>query len=801
MAFQRFLAVALAVAVVCSSDVRAAKNMNQGGVPYEISNGPGSTEHWKGTPGKYSTNFMENVDGKVEYFDVYGEVKTVYSQVYWTRNAPIDLPPELVARFKGKVMAITGYEVDQVTHKGPQPGSTTTKDQLGGFSCYPSCDDSVDKSVPIYHAYNHHYFSWLIGEDAEMYQRKSRVPNPTMTAFRAKNSTDHKFPVSIVYKENPGGEFRKSYHGYPSGYAQLLHSPTQWIVEPMQVDTHNREYDINNDTVGYKEWFLPKQFTANNMTDLHSGMSPLIECPCTDRITKSKTELPAFATSGTCGDKQIKDEKDCKKVAAGAGINFGAVVVISDPSKPNGCFVVPSESNRGHQYKVFFNSAKGPAATCGKDGVPVALVGKANLGNLTTLAIAHDGFAPGNNVSITISGPEGSWFGVGFDAKQMADEPYALIIDGKGKVTERKLGSHAPGTLLKTQVSVEANTVANGIRTVVLVRPVLGMEYLREPGNLNVITAIGNTVDLAYHKARTGAMISLLPKTSQACICEPSVAAFLTYMGSEKNSFGYDCKAEPRSDMREKGDGTQRDGIPNAACDVKTYHGGLQCCKHKFLLTDKDQESLIPKDKEDVYFLKWRYYFQEYKPEPTPSHKHLHHWVFLIDDAVNDYEEDNLPSHYGIDMGTGVGKITAHLTVRDMGLEDIAGAMEDNGLPDYPIPFYANTTIKPLVMTPHCHAPSCIREELWNADTGEILCNMTAAYGNKRYGNLNSVFNEANYLTILPCIFGEQAGLQYPFVLSQDTNLTAIKYFNNTWRHLGQMAQWTGMMVYDTDPY
>ena len=71
--------------------------------------------------------------------------------------------------------------------------------------------------------------------------------------------------------------------------------------------------------------------------------------------------------------------------------------------------------------------------------------------------------------------------------------------------------------------------------------------------------------------------------------------------------------------------------------------------------------------------MKWRYYFQEYKPTPTPSHKHLHHWVFLIDDAVNDYEEDNLPSHYGIDMGTGIGKITAHLNVRSMGLEDIAG--------------------------------------------------------------------------------------------------------------------------------
>ena len=46
--------------------------------------------------------------GGVEHFDVYGEVRTMYSQVYWTRNDPIALPPEIVERFRGKVMAITG---------------------------------------------------------------------------------------------------------------------------------------------------------------------------------------------------------------------------------------------------------------------------------------------------------------------------------------------------------------------------------------------------------------------------------------------------------------------------------------------------------------------------------------------------------------------------------------------------------------------------------------------------------------------------------------------------------------------
>jgi hypothetical protein len=57
-----------------------------------------------------------NIAGPVEHFDMYGEVRTIYSQTYWTRNAPIPLPEELVKRFaNGGVMAITGYEIDQVT--------------------------------------------------------------------------------------------------------------------------------------------------------------------------------------------------------------------------------------------------------------------------------------------------------------------------------------------------------------------------------------------------------------------------------------------------------------------------------------------------------------------------------------------------------------------------------------------------------------------------------------------------------------------------------------------------------------
>eukprot|EP00041_Stephanoeca_diplocostata_P039733 m.1637620 g.1637620 ORF g.1637620 m.1637620 type:complete len:886 (-) comp25984_c0_seq1:1972-4629(-) len=859
--------------------------MNAGGVPYEISNPPGSTKNWVGTPGNYSTNFNENVEGKVEYFDVYGEVQTKYSQVYWTRNAPVNLPAALVKRFEGKVMAITGYEVDQVTHTVSGEETTVTPaaedGPLGGFSCYPSCSTS-DKSVPIYNAYNHHYFGWLMGADSEIFELDSptKWPNPTTTGVRSLPN-DHGYPTNIVFKENPGGEFRKSYHGYPSGYAQLLHSPTQWVVEPMQIDTHNREFDINEQT-GYKPTFLP-EMDHNNKTNLHSGLSPLIECPCTDRYTLTVVKTSPIITKATC-PAAIATAADCTAQVQSMGVTVGASLTINNASRPAGCLMDPVAATPG-TYNAVFNSAKS-TATCSPpsngandfvwkgplkssvincaanaDGAvgtgclapepkygctgefqgqctwdsaeqaqkmcsayeecqgfmcstkysngkllcfgrgntnvvsgsstddawikvykdTLALEGHANLGNLVNLTIKHDG----TNSTITLQGPASVWFGVGLNAKEMADMPYAIIVDGTGAVSERKLVSHGPGSLLQPTVTVVSSAVDNGIRTVVLARPVVSSSYSlpTTAGELDVITAVGNTPQLAYHAARTGATITLVPSRVSSCICSPSVHEYLTYMNSSTQEFHYDCLDEPRSDMLRHGDGTGRE-LQNMACDMLTYHGGLRCCKHETFLTDLDQATLIP-NKTDTYYLKWRYYFQEYVPATAPatpaSHKHLHHWVFLIDAQVNDYEEDN--ANYG---DSSIGRIEAHLTASQIGLEDV--------------PAKYNKII-PHVMTPHCHAPSCIREEFWNADTNEIICNITAKYGDEKYGSVSNVFNELNYIAIPPCIFGNQPGLQTPFQISPDTNITAIKYFNNTYRHLGQMAQWTGLMVYDTDPY
>lgn len=65
-------------------------------------------------PKQFSGDFTTYIEGN-EYFDVYSpEISTVYGQVYWTMMDAVPLPKEIIERFDGKTMAITGYESNQV---------------------------------------------------------------------------------------------------------------------------------------------------------------------------------------------------------------------------------------------------------------------------------------------------------------------------------------------------------------------------------------------------------------------------------------------------------------------------------------------------------------------------------------------------------------------------------------------------------------------------------------------------------------------------------------------------------------
>ena len=83
----------------------AGQNMN--GLYYVASGGIQDT--------KFNTDYASKGH---EYFDVYSpEIATHYGDVFWHDQGTLELPTEIVERFAGKVIAITGYEQDQVSNE------------------------------------------------------------------------------------------------------------------------------------------------------------------------------------------------------------------------------------------------------------------------------------------------------------------------------------------------------------------------------------------------------------------------------------------------------------------------------------------------------------------------------------------------------------------------------------------------------------------------------------------------------------------------------------------------------------
>jgi hypothetical protein len=83
------------------------------------------------------------------------------------------------------------------------------------------------------------------------------------------------------------------------------------------------------------------------------------------------------------------------------------------------------------------------------------------------------------DATITMSGPAMGWFGVGFNAKIMSDAPYTIVVNSTS-VWEQKIGTcgseaeHCPGDQLASSLKIVSNSVAGGMRTVVMTRPWTG---------------------------------------------------------------------------------------------------------------------------------------------------------------------------------------------------------------------------------------------------------------------------------------------------------------------------------------
>lgn len=88
----------------------------------------------------------------------------------------------------------------------------------------------------------------------------------------------------------------------------------------------------------------------------------------------------------------------------------------------------------------------------------------------------------------------------------------------------------------------------------------------------------------------------------------------------------------------------------------------------------------------------------------------------------------------------------------------------------------------------HCHAPTCIKVEMWNNDTGKLLCRENTVVGGKGTLPGPSKFDEEGYIAVPPCLWGSaKDGLEAPPLMSNMT-IKVVAVTNNTYGHHGEMA-------------
>ena len=368
------LAVAL---VVASAAAATSGNMNEG-PGYLVSK---STNADPAAKQVFNTDYASKGH---EYFDVWApEIATHYGEVFWTDQGNQPLPDALIQRFKGKTMAITGYEQDQVM---VQPVGK------------PGVDPSMDVSVPINWAYNHHYMAWMTGSCSEMQYIENADPDDTSAhgsptrwvavekpcgaEYRSNENGPRGTPVptSQMFSEGNGGESRMSFHGYPDGYAQLIESPTSWHITPMQIDTRNRDCGVEPADVTNCTQFVPgpepKQARYGLGIPAGTNYSGVLECPCNERFggdpifypdARTKIQEHEYQTmaSGVCGTNNVADNASCFAAVASLGVfsSTGALVnsTVNDAKLPAGCSIVTAADGAA---SAVFNDDAASTAQC-----------------------------------------------------------------------------------------------------------------------------------------------------------------------------------------------------------------------------------------------------------------------------------------------------------------------------------------------------------------------------------------------------------------------------------------------------
>jgi len=817
------LAVALVHSGRCATVASTEPNMNG---PYLLSSTPDAppgVEHL--FPASYS-----QYPGGGEFFDVYSPpITSTYGEVFWTPLPPVKLPGSIVERFaNGKAMAVIGFECNQVRVN----------------------EKGEEVSVPINVAYNHHFETLITGAHSTV----ERVPHDDPRAIAA--SGGHRLPVreedgtvEIVKELQPstnglpthqafgganGGEFRKSFHGYPPGYAQVIVSPDTWHHTPMQIDTWHREkMDVAGGTP-FVAGPLPRSSlspgsphvkTKSAGDVLYSG---LLECPVTTRIRKHVQEgyQPVLQGLGGCA-AGARGEHHGERRGGAAGTHADAdgggtrppppeslancshaVKSLAPPlcrsyqpsqgsstAHPAGCSF-SLDASRGAAdgvCNVFWNELTAPAATAECGGERSTAAGQAAFGSLAW----RDGQIHVNvsldaqHATIEIAGPADAWFGLGLNSTTMGgggegarDGPYAIIVSGGGgatNVTERRLANHAPGELLTPSLTVLAAHAADGIRTVRLRRPLAGatrQHYSFDraaDASLNVIMAVGGgpTFGRDHHRLKTTERLLLLPPAgAPACVCPAPPRSF----GSAVGSLEY---IDPLTNQSNGSVGFSNVCAPPPRMDTLAQHNptcdlrtysGGQTACHHGW-TLLDADQSIPWSNVTLtYVHKFRFWFQEYD---AAVHTNVLRTTWGIASPV----EYDVPQ-------CAPGTPTKDCVHSISGLGMFAGPRAPSG-PD----------MRLVAAHFHCHAPTCLSIALYSCNPSvhtecanrTLLCEERPVYGQQMPTSAGP-FAEPGYIAQPPCLWGDaKYGLAPPLLVS-GVNLYAVAKTNSTYGHHGEMA-------------
>eukprot|EP00040_Diaphanoeca_grandis_P018294 m.96161 g.96161 ORF g.96161 m.96161 type:complete len:848 (-) comp26871_c0_seq2:157-2700(-) len=729
-----------------------------------------------GSPTTNTSKFPDFRDypGGVQYFDVYSPmIVQRYSQVFWASLPPVNLPDNIIQEFDGRTMAVVGFEIDQVMK-----------------------NDDGDISVPINVVYNHHFESTMAGANTQ-FEKVVLKPGETPQQHGGHGAPNNKETWVLRPKDQSkpltqhssaafgganGGEYRKSLHAYPPGNAQLIDSPHAFTLTPMQIDTWNRDKMAGPDAWNTStSKFVPGPQPRTSLAP-QSGpdaiYSGLLECPLTTRVRKVIQSNYIVQITGSCGDDLIIDTAaECfQAITKLVSNNTVTTNEVSNTSMATGCSI--EHKADGGMFAIF-NQAKS-VATCGS--TPTAVIGHTT--SLVDLSVHLDSVT--DTVTITMAGPSAVWFGVGFNASEMSDEPWAVIVDGTGAVTERKLIDQQQGTLLTATVTVVSNKVEGDTRTVVLTRQLKGasVDYYTfdvsgKPA-LPFINAVGSGPMFAYHKAKLPASLLLLPISSTACVCSGKPMPFgrgackgvITYVptnqtedtGAGTVAFSNQCAPDPASQLLSQ---------HNPTCDIRTYVGGQLSCHHMWSLLDADQA--IPwVDQPLQYQMKFRFWYQRYTATPTPSHK-----------TVTGGWEANLGAGGGSGLGAEFDVPKCDATVPGCSIENGTWVHTVIGVQRFP---RGNLIAAHF----HCHAPTCMSFSIANNDTGEVYCIAYPTYGGDNsqapHAKDTHKFQEEGFIAVPPCLFGSaEFGLD-PSPQLDGVLLRIVKRSNATYGHHGEMA-------------